>query len=163
MECDIILMSYDPIKLTGVVTGSGVETITTTLSSTQSATVTWSGAQTFNAGIVIGTQEIVATTEYDNGNSGTTATINFNNGNQQKITLTGNCTISFTAPTTGVTSIRLHIIQGAGGPYTITWPTMKWAGGTKPPTAATAAIDLAAIQYSTIDSAYLGVASLDFS
>jgi hypothetical protein len=125
--------------------------------------VTWSGAQTFNGGIAVGSSEIVTTTEYNNGNSGSTTTINFNNGNQQVLTLTANCTISFTAPTTGVTSIRLLIIQGSGGPYTITWPTMKWASGLKPPTASAAAIDIAAIEYSTVESAYYGVASLNFS
>lgn len=116
-----------------------------------------------NGGITIGSQKIVSTTEYDNGNSGTSITINFNNGNQQKLTLTGNCTISFTAPSTGVTSIRLTIVQGAGGPYTITWPTMKWAGAVKPPTSTAAAIDIAALEYSTLDSAYYGIASLNFS
>lgn len=164
-------MSYDPIKLTGDVTGTGIETVATTVTTGTSGSSiprlnganTWTGVQTFNAGIVLGTQEIVATTEFDNGNSGSTATINFNNGNQQKITLTANCTFSFTAPTTGVTSIRLRIIQGAGGPWTITWPTMTWAGGVKPPTATAAAKDIAAIEYSTIDTAYEGVASLNFS
>lgn len=123
---------------------------------------TWTALQTFNSGILIGTGQIVSTTEFDNGNSGSTITINFNNGNQQKLTLTANCTISFTPPTSGVTSIRLRIIQGGGGPYTITWPTMTWAGGVKPPTASAAATDIAGIEYSTIDVSYQGVSSLNF-
>ena len=36
--------------------------------------------------------------EYDNGKSGTSKTIDWNNGNKQRITLTGNCTLTFTAP-----------------------------------------------------------------
>jgi hypothetical protein len=155
-------MSYDPTKLTGDVTGSGVETISTTLNTSISTVITWSGKQTFNGGLVVGSSEIIATTEYNNGNSGSTATINFNNGNQQKLTLTANCTISFTAPAAGVTAIRLRIVQGSGGPYTITWPTMTWAGSIKPPTATAAAVDIAAIEYSSIDSSYQGVASLNF-
>lgn len=123
---------------------------------------TWSGVQTFNSRIVTGATTSICTTEFDNGNSSTSKTIDFNNGNQQKLTLTGNCTITFTAPTSGVTSIRLRIVQGGGGPYTITWPTMTWAGGTKPPTASAAAVDIAAIQYSTVDTSYQGTASLNF-
>lgn len=156
-------MSYDPIKLLGDVLGSGVETVTVALNTAISTAVTWGGLQTFNGGILVGTQKIVATTEYDNGNSGTSKTIDFNNGNQQKLTLTGNCTIAFTAPSSGVTSLRLEIVQGGGGPYTLTWPTMKWAGGVKPPTSTAAAIDIAAIEYSTVDTAYYGVSSLNFS
>jgi hypothetical protein len=111
----------------------------------------------------IGTTNLYnSTAEYNNGNSGSAITINFNNGVQQKLTLTANCTISFTAPSAGITAIRLRIVQGSGGPWTITWPTMTWAGGTKPPTAIAAAVDIAALQYSTIDSSYQGVASFNF-
>src|SRR5665213_2306110 len=123
---------------------------------------TWAASQSIGSGFII------ATTEFDNGNSGASKTINFNNGNQQKLTLTANTTLTFTAPTAGVTAIRLRIIQGAGGPWTITWPTsgstppLTWAGGFKPPTSTAAAIDIAAIQYSTVDSSYQGVASLNF-
>jgi hypothetical protein len=170
----VALSGDGTLSNTGAITvtktnGTAFGTAATDNTGTSGATIpllngtnTWSGAQTFNTGIVIGATEIVATTEYNNGNSSTSATINFNNGNQQKITLTGNCTFTFTAPTTGVTSIRLRIVQGSGGPYTITWPTMTWASGIKPPTSVGAAIDIAALEYSTIDSAYFGVASLNF-
>jgi hypothetical protein len=111
----------------------------------------------------IGTTNLYSSTaEYNNGNSGSSITINFNNGVQQKLTLTANCTISFTAPSAGITGIRLRTVQGSGGPWTITWPTMTWASGIKVPTATAAAVDIAAIQYSTIDSSYQGIASLNF-
>lgn len=122
-----------------------------------------SGAAINASGIIVGASAALYTTEFDNNNSGTSANINFNNGNQQKLTLTGNCTITFTAPTQGAAAIRLRIIQGSGGPYTITWPTMIWSGGSKPPSAIAAAVDIAAIQYSSIDSSYQGTASFNFS
>lgn len=69
--------------------------------------------------------------EYDAGNSGTTKTINFNNGQKQKLTFTGNCTITFTFPT-GVGNYVLRGI-GDGTTRTVTWPAgSKYVGGTAP-------------------------------
>lgn len=58
--------------------------------------------------------------EYDAGNSGTAKTINFNNGQKQKLTFTGNCTITFVFPT-GVGNYVLRGI-GDGTTRTVTWP-----------------------------------------
>jgi len=58
--------------------------------------------------------------EYDAGNSGTAKTINFNNGQKQKLTFTGNCTITFTFPA-GVGNYVLRGI-GDGTTRTVTWP-----------------------------------------
>lgn len=69
--------------------------------------------------------------EYDAGNSGTAKTINFNNGQKQKLTFTGNCTITFTFPT-GVGNYVLRGI-GDGTTRTVTWPAgSKYVGGTAP-------------------------------
>lgn len=70
-------------------------------------------------------------TEYDAGNSGTTKTIDFNNGQKQKLTFTGNCTITFAFPT-GVGNYVLRGI-GDGSTRTVTWPAgSKYVGGTAP-------------------------------
>lgn len=70
-------------------------------------------------------------TQTDNGNSGTSDTINWGLSNKQKSTLTGNCTFTFTAPA-GPSSLILECIND-GTVRTITWPsTVKWAGGTGP-------------------------------
>lgn len=69
-------------------------------------------------------------TEYDNGNSGSSKTIDWNKGQKQKITMTGNCTLSFTAPTTGVANFQLKLIQDGTGSRVVTWPSIKWPGGT---------------------------------
>jgi hypothetical protein len=84
----------------------------------------------------------------DNGNSGTTKTLDWKNSNKQKITLNGNCTFTFTAPSYAA-NLLLVLVQDATGSRTITWPaTVKWAEGTAP-TLSTAAnsIDIASFFY----------------
>lgn len=68
--------------------------------------------------------------EIDDGNSGTADTIDFSAGAYHKSTLTGNVTYTFTAPTAPAI-IQLKVVQGASA-FTITWPTIKWAGGITP-------------------------------
>jgi hypothetical protein len=65
---------------------------------------------------------------YDNGNSGTSKTIDWTNGNKQKVTMTGNCTFTFTAPT-GPCEGKLVMKQDATGGRTTTFPTMKKLDG----------------------------------
>jgi hypothetical protein len=52
---------------------------------------------------------------YDAGNSGTAITINWNNGPAQKLTLTGNCTVSFSNPVAGMAYTLMLVQDGAGG------------------------------------------------
>jgi hypothetical protein len=72
--------------------------------------------------------------EVDNGNSGPSKNIDLTAGNKQKLTLTDNCTVTFTEPD-GPCNITLRIIQNviSGVPYVITWPAdVYWAGGGVP-------------------------------
>lgn len=65
--------------------------------------------------------------------SGTTPALDPANGTIQTWALTGNST-----PTDGLTSgeyITLMVDDGAG--FTVTWPTMQWAGGSAPTLATT--------------------------
>ncbi len=74
----------------------------------------------------------VFATQYDNGNSGAAKTIDWNNGSNQKVTMTGDCTFTFTAPGS-VARLLLQMTQDATGSRTATWPaTVKWPTGTKP-------------------------------
>jgi hypothetical protein len=63
--------------------------------------------------------------------SGTTQTVDFNNGNTQKIDLssaTGTVTVTLSNPQTGAL-YRIFLIQGAT-PRAVTWPaTVKWPQG----------------------------------
>lgn len=88
----------------------------------------------------------------DAGNSGTAITLNLANGNVQKLTLTGNCTITLTSPASGaMRSLTLLVFQDATGSRTITWPgTVKW-GNAGAPTLTTTASKMDMISLFTVD------------
>lgn len=101
--------------------------------------------------------------EVDNGNSGTSKNIDWTAGQKQKITSTGSCTITFTAPL-GPSNLTLRIIhENSVTAYAYTWPaTVKWPGGTKATTTNTAnAIDVVSFYYDGTN--YYGVGSSNFS
>lgn len=99
--------------------------------------------------------------EHDNGNSGTSKTIDWNNGNIQFLTLTGNCTLTFSNPIAG-TRYVLMVKQGSG-PYTLTWPTIKWENGTTPTlTVTNNKIDVFVFVYSGVNGSYLGSYAYNF-
>jgi len=66
---------------------------------------------------------------YDNGDGGAAATIDWSNGDTQKITLTANCTLTFTNVKEGQ-YLTLYVIQDGTGSRTLTYPV-----GTKNPAA----------------------------
>ena len=72
-------------------------------------------------------------TQYSNGNSGATAVIDFTaNGSSQSITLTNNCTFTFTAPP-GACHVSFLFQQDPTGGHSVTWPaTVLWQSGTQP-------------------------------
>lgn len=96
----------------------------------------------------------------DNGNSGTSDTIDWKLGNKQKSTFTGNCTFTFTAPTKPC-SLILECVQD-GTARTITWPsTVKWSGGTAPTfTGTSGRSDIVTFYYN--GSVYYGNSTLNF-
>jgi len=68
----------------------------------------------------------------DNGNSGASKNIDWSNGNKQEITLTANCTLTFTDPRTSC-ELQLIVKQDATGNFTLTFPaSVKWSQGTVP-------------------------------
>lgn len=91
---------------------------------------------------------IFYSTEYDAGNSGTSKTINFNNGINQKITMTGSCAFTLSNPQGGMT-VKLKLTQGGSGSYGATWTTpVKWAGGSAPTlSTAVGSIDIVSLYY----------------
>lgn len=97
---------------------------------------------------------------YDNGNSGTTDTIDWGQGNFQKSTLTGNVTYTFTAPS-GPSRLTLLIYTGAGS-FSVTWPgTVKWPSSTAPTITTTAAkTDIVTFIYN--GTSYYGTYSQNF-
>lgn len=101
-------------------------------------------------------------TETDNGNSGTTDTIDWGVSNKQKSTLTGNVTYTFTAPP-GPASLILKLVQDGTGGRTVTWPSaVHWPSGTAPTLTTTAGqIDIVSFYYDGTN--YYGNYSLNFT
>lgn len=60
--------------------------------------------------------------ETDNGNGGAAKTISFASKANQKLTLTADCTLTFTAPASARSTV-LHFVQGGSGGYTVTLPS----------------------------------------
>ena len=69
-------------------------------------------------------------------NSSTAITLNLDNGTMQDITLTGSPTI--TMPTAASGKSFLLMLRTGTGSFTVTWSTVKWAGGTAPTLTSTA-------------------------
>jgi hypothetical protein len=86
-------------------------------------------------------------TEYDNENSGTAKTIDWKLGNHQKVTMTGNCTFTFVAPTKPC-MLSLRCINDGTAGRTKTFPTLKKPGGVAFVfTTAANAIDIISLYY----------------
>ena len=98
---------------------------------------------------------------YDAGNSSTALTVNFNNGGAQFITLTGNCTFTFSNPVEGGRYI-LELKQDGTGSRTVTWPsTVKWSGGVAPTLTTTAGrTDIITLYYNGTN--YAGASTLNY-
>jgi hypothetical protein len=103
--------------------------------------------------------------EYNNGNQAGASGLDWNNGQKQRATLTGNVTYTFTAldVTGGAASLTLRLIQDGTGGRTVTWPAgVLWPGGTAP-TLSTAASAIDIITFYWDGTNYYGAALLDFS
>jgi hypothetical protein len=89
-----------------------------------------------------------------NATSGIAATIDLDNGNVHDLTLTANCTLTFSnPPATGKAgSFTLILRQDATGSRTVTWPaSVKWSGGTAP-TLTTTASGIDILTFTTLDA-----------
>ena len=126
-----------PVAVPAGATGSQVPRVSEVTSAISAAIV--ASETTTNAAIALKankagdvfTGPVSFNTEYDAGNSGTTKTIDFNNGQKQKLAFTDNCTITFVFPS-GVGNYVLRGI-GDGTTRTVTWPAgSKFFGGTAP-------------------------------
>lgn len=96
------------------------------------------------------------------GNSGAaTVAFNWNEGNIQTVTMTGNATFTFSNPQSGA-SYQIIITQDVTGGRTITWPTIKWEGGSAPSLTGTAnSRDIVTLTYD--GSSYYGVIAKNFA
>jgi hypothetical protein len=88
-----------------------------------------------SSGLVNDTPVIMFPTEYNNGDSGTAKTITLQNGQNQKINITANTTLTVTPPTLSGTGVfKVKITYPNSTVRTITWSpsTIKWFDGDEP-------------------------------
>lgn len=108
--------------------------------------------------LTAGQVRTLLTSRNDAGNSGTALTVDWSVASAQKVTLTGNCTFTFSNPTAGGVYV-LELAQDATGSRTVVWPgSVKWSGGTAPTLTTTASkTDVFTFYYTGAN--YLGVTS----
>jgi hypothetical protein len=81
------------------------------------------------------------------GNITGNVTLNWDNGNNQSVTLTGAVNLGFSNPISGA-NYGIAITQGGVGGYTITWTGVLWANATPPVlSAAVGAVDFVNLVY----------------
>jgi len=100
---------------------------------------------------------------YNNGSTGGTVTIDWNNGNVQAITLTSSITsLTLNNPVAGGRYL-VEIKQGTGGSFTVAWPSnVKWPGGTTPTLTTTAGqTDMITLYYNGTN--YAAAPNLNYS
>ena len=128
------------------------------------------------SGAIVGADQIISApvlqdvgeTCVANAASGSTDTIDLTDGNVHNVTLTANCTFTFSNPPASGTSgsFTLFLNQDGTGSRTATWPgSVKWAGGTAP-TLTTTASRTDILVFTTIDAGtiwYGAVSGQDFS
>ena len=128
------------------------------------------------SGVIVAADQIIqrpvlkdiGETAVANATSGATDTIDLEDGNVHNVTLTANCTFTFSNPPASGTSgsFTLFLNQDGTGSRTATWPgSVKWAGGTAP-TLTTTASRTDILVFTTIDAGtiwYGAVSGQDFS
>jgi len=73
------------------------------------------------------------------GNTGTSKTINLNNGTFVTATLTGNCTFTFSNPVVGASSFTLVLTNDGINGRSIVWPSsVRWPSSVIPNRTSTA-------------------------
>jgi hypothetical protein len=121
--------------------GTGVATWLGTPSSANLASAvtgeTGTGALVFGTAPALGNPTVTnyVETAYS-ANSSTAITLDLANGTVQNITLTGSPTI--TMPTAALGKSFILYLRTGSGSYSVTWSTVKWAGGTAPTVTSTA-------------------------
>lgn len=122
--------------LTGILKGNGTSAFTA-VTAPSGTIVGTSDTQTLtNKTLTNPTVTNYVETPYS-ANSSTAITLDLANGTVQIITLTGNATITMPTATSGKSFVMM-LKQDGTGSRTVTWSTVKWAGGTAPTITSTA-------------------------
>ena len=122
--------------LTGILKGNGTSAFTV-VTAPSGTIVGTTDTQTLSAKTLTNpTVTNYVETPYS-ANSSTAITLDLTNGTVQIITLTGNATITMPTATSGKSFVMM-LKQDGTGSRTVTWSTVKWAGGTAPTITSTA-------------------------
>ena len=122
--------------LTGILKGNGTSAFTA-VTAPSGTIVGTTDTQTLSAKTLTNpTVTNYVETPYS-ANSSTAITLDLTNGTVQIITLTGTATITMPTATSGKSFVML-LKQDGTGSRTVTWSTVKWAGGTAPTITSTA-------------------------
>jgi hypothetical protein len=122
--------------LTGILKGNGTSAFTAVTAPSGTIVGTTDTQTLTNKTLTNPTVTNYVETPYS-ANSSTAITLDLTNGTVQIITLTGNATITMPTATSGKSFI-MYLKQDATGSRTVTWSTVKWAGGTAPTITSTA-------------------------
>lgn len=96
------------------------------------------GLRVLSSGVTRIASAATFSSQFNAGNSGTAATVNFANGQKQLLTLTGNATVTLSFP--GVGNYQLLLTQDATGSRTVTWSGVsRYVGSATAPAINTAA------------------------
>jgi hypothetical protein len=100
----------------------------------------------------------------DAGNSGAAKTIDWNDSNEQLLTLTDNVTLTLSNPGDGGRYVLVLLQDGTGG-RTVTWPAaVKWPAGSTPTITATASrYDIVTLIYLSGAGIYLASINQNYS
>jgi hypothetical protein len=127
--------------LTGIVKGNGTSAFTAVTAPTGTIVGTTDTQTLTNKTLTTPVLTNPTVTNYVEtaytANSSTAITLDLANGTVQIITLTGNATVTMPTATAGKSFILL-LKQDGTGSRTVTWSTVKWAGGTAPTITGTA-------------------------
>jgi hypothetical protein len=107
-------------------------------------------------------QRQIAADDFDNGNHASNFTIDWNNGQAQRVRLTGSITISFSNWLKGATYV-LRLVQDGTGGRTPTLSGVIWDAGTVPTWVTTANRQAIVIIYYDGATAYASTYGLNFN
>ena len=122
--------------LTGILKGNGTSAFTAVTAPSGTIVGTTDTQTLTNKTLTNPTVTNYVETPYS-ANSSTAITLDLTNGTVQIITLTGNATITMPTATSGKSFVMM-LKQDGTGSRTVTWSTVKWAGGTAPTITSTA-------------------------
>ena len=101
---------------------------------------------------LVGAKMIAFDGVVDKGTQSSATTVDWNDGNHQKITISGDFILEMTDPTHAAAMLTLRVSQDGTGGRTLSLPTMKWPRGNAPTLSTSAnSVDIITIMWDGSD------------